>query len=109
MNLLSILLNVNWTEINSNWINYAISGYETLFGGWVYPLLFMGVIGYVYAINKSAIAAAVAICIIFGIFGTTAIFIAPEIQHFRDFGAAIVIVSLAGLFTALFASKNWGK
>lgn len=44
-------------------------GYETALGVFVWPLLFMGVIGYVYLKQRSYVAAAVVTMIIISVFG----------------------------------------
>ena len=106
MLLPQILMEVNWTNISANWGDFALSGYEYVFGNFVYPLIFMGIIGYVYAINKSAISAAAAICIAFTIFGITGIFSFPETTQFVTLSWIIVILSFAGLFTLLFTKKG---
>jgi hypothetical protein len=101
-----LVMDVNWTNVSADWISYSISGYDYIFGNWVYPLIFLGIIGYVYCINRSAISAAVAICIIFAVFGGTAIFQYPDIAEFSLLGWLIVIFSFAGLFTLLFTKKG---
>jgi len=44
-------------------------GYETVFGVFFWPLIFMGVIGYVYLKQQSFVAGAVAAMIIISVFG----------------------------------------
>ena len=46
-----------------------MQGYETALGVFVWPIMFMGVIGYVYFKQRSYIAAAVAAMIIVSVFG----------------------------------------
>ena len=72
---------VNWTAIASNWVDYAMQGYFNVFKNFTYPLIFIGIIGYIYALNKSAISASAGICIIFTVYGVTAIFNYPEYRH----------------------------
>jgi len=55
-----------WTE---HLFSQIMSGYETVFGLFLWPLIFMGVIGYVYLKQQSFVAAAVAAMMIISIFG----------------------------------------
>jgi len=96
---------VNWSNISSNWAEFALTGYDSIFQNWTYPLIFLGIIGYVYCISRSAMTAAAAVCIIFSIYGFTAVFCYPDIAGFSMFGWIIVIVSFGGLFTTLFIKK----
>jgi len=100
-------LAVNWTNISSNWIDWALTGYRNIFGDWVYPIMFLGIIGYVYAVNRSALSAAAAICIIFVVFGATGIFTA-ENMYFALEAWIIVIVAFAALFVTLIIDKKRG-
>jgi len=95
----------NITEImDQGFIDWALSAYETLFGVWMWPLIFVGIVGYVYAVNKSATAAAVAICLIFGIFGITGIF--ADVGEFSQFSYVIALFSIAGGFVAVFLNRR---
>ena len=101
-----ILGEVNWTNISSDWIGYILTGYDNIFGNWTYPLMFLGVVGYIYCLNRSAMSAAAAICIIFGVYGVTGIFRYGEIAEFSLLSWVIVIMSFSGLFTTLFIRKR---
>jgi hypothetical protein len=102
-----ILLETNWSNISGDWIGWLSTGYEYVFGNWLWALIFFGIIGYIYAVNRSAISAAAAICIIFGVFGATGIFRFPETSMFSMISIIIVVTSFAGLFTLLFVKKSW--
>lgn len=95
----------NWTEISSNWMQWVFTGYYKIIGDvWFYPLVFFGIIGYVYALSNSATAAAVIISLVFSIFGITGIFSAsPE---YVQISWIIVIISFSAAFTALFAGRK---
>ena len=97
---------VNWSNITGNWPDFILTGYNNILGNWFYPLAFLGIIGYIYCLNRSAMGAAAGICIIFGVYGITNVFAAPDIAPFSLFSWIIVITSFAGLFTVLFASKR---
>ena len=105
--MLGLLLGeVNWTNISGDWAGWIIGAYDTIFANWTYPLIFLGIVGYVYCINRSAMAAAVAICLIFGIYGAAAIFSYSEISQFSMLGWVITVTAFAGLFTTLFISRH---
>jgi len=106
MNPFIVLFDVNWTNISSNWIDYSLTGYENIFGVWVYPLIFIGLIGYVYCVNHSAFSAAAAICILFAVFGVTGVFSQPETFNFTLISWVVMIFSFAGLFVILIVKKN---
>lgn len=101
-----LIAEVNWTNISSDWIGYILSGYDSIFNHWTYPLIFLGVVGYIYCLNRSAMSAAAAICIIFGVYGVTGVFRYGDIAQFSLLSWTIVIVSFSGLFAALFIRKR---
>lgn len=101
-----ILGEVNWTNISADWVGYIMKGYDSIFNHWTYPLIFLGVVGYIYCVNRSAMSAAAAICIIFGVYGITGIFRYGDIAQFSLLSWVIVIVSFSGLFTTLFIRKR---
>lgn len=95
---------VNWTNISGNWTTWVTDAYTNILGDWFWPIVFFGVIGYIYAVNRSVTVAAVAICIVFGVFGVTGIFAdAPE---FVEINVAIVLIALSGAFVAIFVRKR---
>jgi len=100
--LFPIFGEVNWTNISGNWSDFILTGYNNVLGNWFYPLAFMGIVGYIYCINRSAMSAAAAICIIFGVYGVTNVFAAPDTMGFSLFGWIVTIFSFSGLFTLLF-------
>jgi len=105
MNLPNIIMEINWSNISSNWSEFAISGYDSIFGNWFYPLVFLGIAGYIYCINKSAISTAALICIVFAVFGVTGIFRYPDIAEYSLLSWIVVIVSFSALFTTLFIRR----
>ena len=59
----------NFTYWLNNFFSLTMQGYETALGVLLWPLLFSGVIGYVYLKQQSYTAAAVAAMIIISVFG----------------------------------------
>ena len=102
---MSLLATVNWTNISGNWTEWILQGYTGILTDvWLYPVLFMGIIGYVYAITQSATSAAVTIALVFGIFGVTGVFAGPS--EFGFLSWAIVITAFSAAFTALFVGRK---
>lgn len=60
----------NFTDIinGTGIIEYSMNAYEVVLGVFAYPLIFCGIIGYVYMKQQSVIAAAVATLILFAAF-----------------------------------------
>lgn len=97
---------VNWSIVSDDWWGYLTSGYDYVFGNWIIPIVFFGIIGYVYCVNRSALSAAAIICIIFAVFGVTGVFRYPEIQPFFSVSIAIAVLSIAGMGVLLFTKKG---
>lgn len=110
--LLNLILGeVNWSNISSDWGSFVVTGYAHIFGNWTYPLCFLGLIGYIYCLSKSATTAAAGIAILFAVYGATGVFGYPEVAGFSFLGWIIVVFSFAGIFTVLFVTvgkrKGW--
>jgi len=60
----------NFTDLinGTGIIEYSMSAYTNILFGFTYPLIFCGIIGYVYMKQQSVIAAAVATIILFAAF-----------------------------------------
>jgi hypothetical protein len=87
-----------WTNFSGGIFEYALSAYNNL-EPWTYPLIFLGVIGYMYSATHSVITAIVAILITFGIFATTtSIFV-----DVPDLGLFLNIVTLVGISALIFS------
>ena len=95
---------VNWSNIGGNWSTWITDAYTGILGDWFWPIVFFGVIGYVYAVNKSATAAAVAICLVFGVFGVTGIF--ADTPEFVMINYMILIFAVSGAFTAIYMRRG---
>ena len=84
-------------------INYSMQAYIGIFGVFTYPVIFCGIIGYVYMKQQSVIAAAVATLILFAAFNTlvlgAGIFV--TIMHI------LVTIAIGALFLLFFS--RWRK
>ena len=86
-----IILDI-WSNFSQGIFEYSINGYNNM-EPWTYPLIFMGVIGYVYMVTHSAITAVVAILVTFGLYAwTTDIFV-----NVSDLSLFLYIVTLIGI------------
>jgi len=59
----------NFTYISQNLVSWSLQGYVSVLGYFFMPLMFCIVAGYVYLNQRSYVAAAVTILILFSIFG----------------------------------------
>ena len=99
----SIILDI-WNNSTNNFMQYATEAYtNTVVGQWFYPVLFLGIIGYVYAYMRSAVVAMIAIMITFSIFATTAFAASDEISTLLYI---IVILIMGVLFVLLITQKR---
>ena len=78
----------NFTYIQQNLVEWSMQGYIYALGFLAWPLIFSGVVGYVYLKQQSAVAAVVAVLIIFAAFGNA-------------FVGVDIFVSLMYIITAL--------
>ncbi|MBE3095352.1 MAG: hypothetical protein IMZ52_10010 [Actinobacteria bacterium] len=92
-----------WENFSKGIIPYAMSAFSGL-EPWVYPLIFVGIIGYVYATVNSVIVAVVAIIITFGLYATTTdIFV--NVPDLNLFFYIVVLIGLTLLITTLFIRR----
>ena len=97
---------INWTNISGNWMDFFMSGYTGIFENFTYPLIFLGIIGYVYCITHSAMGAAATICLTFGIYGVTGVFATGSSAEFSILSWLITLISFSALFVTLFVRKR---
>ena len=93
-----------WENFTNGFLDYAMSAYSSL-DPWVYPLVFVGIIGFIYATMNSVIVAIVAIFFTLGIFAvTTNVFAAvPDLTLFLYI---VSIIGIAVLITTLFIKRR---
>ena len=88
-----------WENFSDNFMEYALSSYDAI-DPWLYPLLFVAIIGYVYAAMQSVIVTVGAIIITFAIYATTTNVFAEQ-YHVSMLMYIITIVGIASLIVAL--------
>jgi len=90
----------NFSEIinGTGIINYSMQAYIGIFGVFTYPLIFCGVIGYVYMKQQSVIAAAVVTLILFAAFDLVA-----GVEIFVMVMHIFVAIAVGALFLLFFS------
>ena len=83
-------------------LDYSLSAYTGILGSFFYPVIFCGIIGYVYMKQQSVIAASVATLILFGAFD-----IVTQVPMFVMIMHILVTIAVGALFLLFFA--RWRK
>lgn len=89
---MSIIMDV-WSNMTENFPKYATDAYSAI-DPWFYPLLFFGIIGYVYVYTKSVVVASVAILITLGLYGALDVVGTGGVMNFMYIVVVIGIGSL---------------
>lgn len=97
-------LSFNFTYWQQHLADFFLLGYIRALGFFFWPLLLTGVIAYVYIKNQSAVAAAVAIIIIFSSFVGSGVFL--QIPALVLLMQGIVCLAVAGLVTYFFTHRR---
>jgi len=88
-----------WTNFSQGFFEYSMNAYNNL-EPWTYPLIFMGIIGYIYMATHSIITAIIGIIVTFAIYAfTTNIFV--ETSELSLFLFLITLIGITMLITAL--------
>jgi len=85
-----------------NIINWAVSAYDG-FGVYKYPILIIGILGYVYMATKSITLFVVAVIVTFAMFGTGVLADVPEISMLMS---VITVIGIASLLMAALLKKE---
>lgn len=93
-----------WGNFSDGILDYAMSAYSSL-EPWVYPFIFVGILGYIYATMQSVIVVVVGIIFTLGIYAvTTDIFVAvPDVTLFFYI---VSVIGISLLITALFIKRR---
>jgi hypothetical protein len=83
-------------------MQWSMQGYTTALGFFVWPIIFIGVITYVYLKNQSVVAASIAILIIVTAFSDTFI----DVPALYTFLHVLVALIIAGLFLVFFTKMR---
>jgi hypothetical protein len=92
----------NSTYIQQHFIEWAMSGYTTVLGVFVWPIIFTAILGYVYLKNQSLIVVLAAILMIMAVFGNALVGVDVWINMLYVFTALIV----ASLFLIFFVRRR---
>lgn len=85
-----------------NIINWAMSAYDGL-GEYKYPLIIIGILGYVYMATKSITLFVVAVIVTFAFFGTGVLANVPEVSMLFS---VITVVGIVSLLMAVLLKKE---
>jgi len=90
---------INWSTWHTDIFNWSMQGYTNAAGFFVWPIIFSFIIGYVYIKQKSAVAAAASILVLFACFGTSSLMIGvSEWVMFMQLMFALVVTGMVVLF-----------
>jgi hypothetical protein len=94
----------NVSYIMGNFMSWSMQGYTTALGFFVWPIIFAGVIGYIFIKNSSALSASVAIIILFAcLAGTGWIAGVPVLALFLQ---VVVALSITGVIVFLLTRRR---
>ena len=93
-----------WQNFSTDIFGFAMSSFSSL-EPWLYPLIFIGIFGYIYSAMESIVVTVVAILITFGIFaGTTSIF--ESVPQINQFFYIISVIGITLLIATLIVRKR---
>jgi len=92
----------NFTWIQQHFVEWTMSGYTMVLGVFVWPLIFTGIIGYVYLKNQSLVIAVAAILMIMAVFGNALVGVDVWINLLYVFSAIVIAV----LFLIFFVRRR---
>lgn len=97
-------ISFNFTNIHTELFEWILRGYERSMGAFFIPIVIAGIVTYVYLKNQSAVAAAVAILIIFSSFVSSAVLL--QAPAFVLLMQGIVILAFSGLITYFYIKRR---
>lgn len=97
------MLTTIWGNFSQGIFEYAIDAYSNL-EPWTFPLIFIGIIGYVYSATHSIVTMVAAILITFGIYATTTD-IFNDVPDISLLMSLISIIGISALVFTLFIRK----
>jgi hypothetical protein len=92
----------NFTYIQQHLIEWCMTGYTNVLGVFVWPLIFTGVLGYVYLKNQSLLMVVAGILMIMAVFGNALLGVDAWINLLYVFTAIVV----AALFLIFFVRRR---
>lgn len=100
--MMNILGLTNFTNIMSDFWDWALQGYVNIVGFLFYPIVFSAIIGYIYLKNQSALSAVIAILLFFGAFGATGVLANVPALNMAFY---LIVCIVSGVLVLLFVSK----
>ena len=98
------MLHPIWENLTNGFINYSLDSYNIL-GIWLYPLLLLGIVGYIYASMHSITVAVVGIIITIGVFASTSM-IFVNVPIITQFLYIIVVLGICMLLVGVFIKRT---
>lgn len=89
-----------------NPLDYLLTPFRSHIGIYVWPAIFISVIGFVYVSTHNLGSTLASILLIFGLFGSVSDFI--QVPEFILFSSILAIAGLAGIILSLFMKKHGG-
>jgi len=86
---------LNWTTWHQELFTWTMQGYTNALGFFVWPIIFSFVIGYVVIKQKSIVAGAVGLLVLFACFGTSSLMIG--VSEWVMFAQVMFALSITGL------------
>lgn len=93
-----------WENFSTDIVGYATSAYSSV-EPYFWPLIFIGIIGYIYAGMQSVIVAVVGILITFGLFATTTS-IFEAVPQITQFFYIVTVIGICMLIAAIIIHKR---
>jgi hypothetical protein len=87
-------IDINWTNITGGYVEWATQGYVIALGFLFWPLVFTGVIGYVYLKQQSLVAAVAVILIIFAVFSNALVLAVQPWINILYVGVSVICAAL---------------
>jgi hypothetical protein len=92
----------NFTYIQQHLVEWAMSGYTTVLGVFVWPIIFTGVLGYLYLKNQSLVILAAGILMIMAVFGNALL----GVDVFINLLYVVTAMIVAALFLIFFVRRR---
>jgi len=94
-----------WGNFTESIPDFAVAAYSAV-DPWFWPLVFVGIIGYLYTAMNSVTVAIIGILVTFGLFATTTNFLhgIPEITQFLYL---VTIIGITMLLFTLFLNRRF--
>jgi len=91
----------NFTDIIQHFSTWTTQGYYIVFGSLFLPLMYMGIVGYIYVRMRSATAGAIAILVIFTAIGDMFLDVGILVSAFHIFVSLIFAILVVAFLSRM--------